>query len=88
MGPCGDRPLHERLREAAGIFKVFISWIQRKTSWIQPEDYTLCPIAIAFAAYDFFHSTLFVEQWDTITGDEFLWHVVQTPPPHRPDRHR
>jgi hypothetical protein len=49
---------------------------------------SVAPICIAFVVYDFVYFTLFVERWDTISGDEFLQEVIrasQTPPPSRRD---
>ena len=45
---------------------------------------TLLPVAMAFVIYDFLYFTFLVKGWDTISGAEFLWEVVQattTPAP-------
>lgn len=69
------------------LLALFLYWWLRVRSYVHFPSSMLAkiigPTAIAFVLYDFLYFTLFVERWDTISGDEFLWQVVRTDPPSR-----
>lgn len=95
LPPSSESPTGKNVRLvglaalACGIIlgALFFYWRLRVRPYVRFPSRMLAkilgPIAIAFVLYDFLYFTLFVERWDTISGDEFLWQVVRTESPGR-----